>query len=77
MKIKTLSQEDWGKIENSFSLQSEFYSTVAAFKVFTLTSIEGIKEQIEKTPVGQCVFFLDYSYIKPQISKCEVIEIVK
>lgn len=77
MKIKTLSQEDWDKIENSFSLQSEFYSTVAAFKIFRYTCIEGIKEQIEETPVGENVFFMDYSYNKPKIRKCKVIEMMK
>ena len=75
--MKTLSQEDWGKIENSFSIQSEFYSTVAALKVFRYTSIEGIKEQIEETSVGEYVFFMDYSYNERKISTCKVIETMK
>jgi hypothetical protein len=75
--MKTLSQEDWDKIENSFSLQSEFFSTVAAFKIFRYTSIDGVKEQIEETPVGENVFFMDYSYNERKISKCKVIETMK
>ena len=77
-ELKTISKEDWIKIENSFALQAEFYSTVAAFKVFRYTSIDGVEEQIKETPIGEDVFFLDYSYDgTPKINKCKVIEELK
>ena len=77
-ELKNISKEDWIKIKKSFALQAEFYSTVAAFKVFRYTSIDGVEEQIKETPIGENVFFLDYSYNgTPKINKCKVIEVQK
>ena len=76
---KTLSNEDWTKITSSFDIMNQkFPNAIAAedTSTYKLTSIKGVKEQLQERSVGGVILYMDYlsSIETPKISKCEIIE---
>jgi hypothetical protein len=83
---KTLNNEDWNKIKNSFNKRDELdpdytrnldlADEYVGYKYpRTYISIEGIEEQIEMLEVGESIFYMDYFTPdnKPQLSGCKII----
>lgn len=75
---KTLKTEDWTRIQESFDEMKKRFphaSDPEELPTYRLTSIKGIKEQIEERSVGEVVFYMDYlTGDTPKISKSEIIE---
>jgi len=76
--MKTLSTEDWTKINSSFAKMKEKYPNAPDAEdspTYRFTSIKGVEEQLQERSVGEVVFYMDYltSDAPAKISKCEII----
>ena len=76
---KTLSTEDWTKIASSFDIMNQkfpYASDAEDAPTYKLTSIKGVKEQLQERSVGEVILYMDYlsSIEAPKIGKCEIIE---
>ena len=77
--MKTLSTEDWIKVNSSFAKMKEKFPNAPDTEdapAYMFTSIKGVEEQLQERSVGEVVFYMDYltSEVTPKISKCEIIE---
>jgi len=77
--MKTLSSDDWTKINSSFDkINEKFPHAIPAedSPTYKLTSIKGVNEQLQENSVGEFVLYMDYLTLDetPKISKCEIIE---
>ena len=76
---KTLSNEDWTKITSSFDIMNQKFPyafDVEDAPTYKLTSIKGVKEQLQERSIGEVVLYMDYlsSIETPKICKCKIIE---
>ena len=75
---KTLSTEDWTKINSSFAKMKEKLPNAPDTEdspTYRFTSIKGVEEQLQERSVGEVVFYMDYLIpdATPKLSKCEII----
>jgi hypothetical protein len=75
---KTLSTEDWTKINSSFAKMKEKFPNAPDAEDspgYMFISIKGLEEQLQERSVGEVVFYMDY--LTPdapaKLSKCEII----
>ena len=76
---KTLNAEDWTKIKSSFDIMNQKFPNAIAAEdtpTYKLTSIKGVKEQLQERSVGGVILYMDYlsSIETPKIGKCVIIE---
>ena len=76
---KTLSTEDWTKINSSFTKMKEKFPHAPNTEdspTYRFTSIKGVEEQLQERSVGEVVFYMDYLIpdAPAKLSKCEIIE---